>query len=454
MPVQRYYSSVAVPTTLTGNITSGNTTINVLSPTGFPTSFPFTAAIDYGTATEELVDVTAASLGVWTVIRGVDGTSAQSHSNGAVVRHVSSGRDFADAQTHMAATAAVHGVAGTLVGTSDAQTLANKTLTAPTVNAGALSGTFTGSPTLSGNPTFSGTPSLNNGGALAGTFSGSPTLSGNPVLSGNPSFTGSPTFTGALISTVMETVKVTGDTQARHQVRADGQHLWGSGTAVPDTNLYRGAAGQLKTDSSLSVAPSGTTGTASIVNVTGGSYTGLLADWQLAGASKASIDYQGNLNVANFPSGASSFWAPLWSTSSGLHLPAYGNASLVGMYFKMGRMLVFSVTVTFGSSTTFGSGAGVNDNWIFSMPGGFTAATNFSGNPLPCGFGYASQNAGATVPLQVAVDSTGNNLVLNTAGGRADGTALANFGSIDSLTPFTWANGNALRFSGTVETTV
>lgn len=43
----------------------------------------------------------------------------------------------------------------TLAGT---ETLTNKTLTSPTVNAGALSGTFTGNPTLSGNPVFSGTP--------------------------------------------------------------------------------------------------------------------------------------------------------------------------------------------------------------------------------------------------------------------------------------------------------
>lgn len=41
-----------------------------------------------------------------------------------------------------------------------AGTLANKTLTSPTVNGGALSGTFTGAPTLSGNPIFSGAPSF------------------------------------------------------------------------------------------------------------------------------------------------------------------------------------------------------------------------------------------------------------------------------------------------------
>ena len=41
-----------------------------------------------------------------------------------------------------------------------ADTLTNKTLTNPTINAGALSGTFTGNPTLSGNPVFTGAPDL------------------------------------------------------------------------------------------------------------------------------------------------------------------------------------------------------------------------------------------------------------------------------------------------------
>lgn len=39
---------------------------------------------------------------------------------------------------------------GILAGTTDTQTLTNKTLTAPTINGGALSGTFSGTPTLSG----------------------------------------------------------------------------------------------------------------------------------------------------------------------------------------------------------------------------------------------------------------------------------------------------------------
>ena len=47
--------------------------------------------------------------------------------------------------------------------------------------------------------------------------------------------------------------KVTGDTQSRVLVQADGKILIGSGSAGQDTNLYRSAANMLKTDDGLTV---------------------------------------------------------------------------------------------------------------------------------------------------------------------------------------------------------
>lgn len=130
----RFYSSVALQTTLTSGITASATTIQVASTTGFPGSTPFVLAIDYGAANEELVDVTSVAALSLTVTRSVDGTSAGTHNAGAVVRHVSSGRDFADSRAHENASTGIHGLtAGSaLVGTIDTQTLSNKTLTMAT----------------------------------------------------------------------------------------------------------------------------------------------------------------------------------------------------------------------------------------------------------------------------------------------------------------------------------
>ncbi|MFF6988350.1 hypothetical protein [Streptomyces sp. NPDC010273] len=284
-----FYSNTAVQTTLGGNISNSATSFTVASTTGFPASVPFVLAIDYGAATEELVLVTAPPAGTTlTVTRGFSGTSAQSHSIGAVVRHVVNAQDLTDFRTHEASTGAVHGLTGSIVGTSDSQTLGNKTLTSPTINAGALSGTFTGNPTLSGNPAFSGTPNFT--GTIQSTQSAATNVTLGAIVTADtfdrfrlqaggrmewgPGNAARDAIAYRDAVGVLGTVDTawrvyrtaaaslayaalqTGDANPRWYTEATGKHWWGNGTAAVDTNLYRSGAGALTTDGSFAVGGS------------------------------------------------------------------------------------------------------------------------------------------------------------------------------------------------------
>ena len=135
----RKYSSRSQQTTLTAGIGAADTSAVVVSGSALlggitiSAGETFTVVIDPDTALEEIVDVTAVSTNTLTIVRGIDGSSGQAHSAGAVVRHMAIGRDYREANTHIETSSAVHGVTGSVVGTTDTQTLTNKTLTTPTI---------------------------------------------------------------------------------------------------------------------------------------------------------------------------------------------------------------------------------------------------------------------------------------------------------------------------------
>lgn len=126
----RYYSSVAQPMQLTANLSSSAVSMSVSTVAGLPASTPFTLVIDRGSASEEIVTVTLVAGTTLTITRGEDGTSAQSHTAGALVRHMVTARDVREPQQHIDATTGVHGLSPGvgLVGTSQTQTLTNKTI--------------------------------------------------------------------------------------------------------------------------------------------------------------------------------------------------------------------------------------------------------------------------------------------------------------------------------------
>jgi hypothetical protein len=238
MTQNRFYSSVALPTTLASSLgSSGNPSVN--SITGLPSSYPYTVLIDWGLSSQEAISVTSAPTGTGPYAlpctRGIDGTTAQSHAQGAIVVHGVSAEDYNEPQVHIATGTSgsaypnvIHGLANgsSVVGTTDTQTLSNKTV------AGLTS---------------TGDINISNSDAV------------NPVVSiTNTHSAPAASILRIYANAVADSsfgIRVTGDTVNRFHVGSDGKIQWGAGgSSSLDTDLYRASAGQLQTDESFTAA--------------------------------------------------------------------------------------------------------------------------------------------------------------------------------------------------------
>lgn len=89
---------------------------------------PYYATISLGEPDEEIVLVTAVSGSTATVTRAQDGSTAVLHLAAATFDQTVIAKDFDEANEHVTSTSGVHGIVGSVVGTTDAQTLSSKTI--------------------------------------------------------------------------------------------------------------------------------------------------------------------------------------------------------------------------------------------------------------------------------------------------------------------------------------
>lgn len=406
-----FYSNTAVQATLSGSISSGATSVTVDFTTGFPGSFPYVLALDYGTSAEELVKVTNAAGTTLTVTRGFGGTSATSHSLGAVVRHVANAQDLTDFRTHEVANSGVHGLTGAVVGTSDVQTLTGKTLTSPQINNASMAGTWSGSPTFSGAPTFSGVAAL-----------GSPSISSFTNATHNHSTSAQG---GPLASVTVQ------------PLTAAGVPLTIAGATSQTGNLLTvqdvSANPLVRIDSSGTLRLTPPVGfDATILDVPTGA--GDMADWRQAGSTKFRVDNGGNLaQAANISTTTWTSYTPQWTAPT--TNPTVGNGSLVGAYCQIGRTYIVRIELVTNTTTTFGSG-----QYAFSLP-----TTASSGN-ITVGHGHGI-TSGARWLLNGIITTGGQNTMAVASTVSSADNRIVFLASTAGMGGIAWASGQTMRMT-------
>lgn len=141
-----------------------------------------------------------------------------------------------------------------------------------------------------------------------------------------------------------------------------------------------------------------------------------------------STDYNEFVNnfIELFDKTAGIDFTPTWSTSG--TQPVLGNGTLTGKYVRLGKLILYTISLTAGSSTTFGTG---RFEFLLPVTAGFTL--------------------GAAVAIMqdisVPVITTGAGFMISTTEFSVTYTGDTAPG-ITFNTPFTWAVNDTLQVTG------
>ena len=285
--MSRKYSSVSLETEVVGSLTTSATSITVANATNLlgginaasiNATDNFIIVLDPETSSEEIVKVTAVASNTLTVVRGHDGSTAKTHTSGAKVRHMAIAEDMREAAAHIESTTG-HGATGAVVGTTNTQTLTNKTISG-------ASNTFSNIPNSATTAVSTNTGSAIVARDSSGNFSAGAI---NANLTGN--VTGN-----ASTATQLATAR---DFQIVGDVEASAQSFSGSGNVTLTTSIATGAIVNADVNASANIAASKIAGTAVTQADTGTVTSAMIANDTIVNAdinSAAAIAYS-KLNI-------------------------------------------------------------------------------------------------------------------------------------------------------------
>jgi hypothetical protein len=127
-------------------------------------------------------------------------------------------------------------------------------------------------------------------------------------------------------------------------------------------------------------------------------------------------------------------YTPTWSSTGSA--PSLGNGSIVGKWWRQGQTVRFSILLTAGSTTSFGTG-----EWTFTLPLAAESSQSLSFNVT----GVARDSSAGNAPFPVI--STGSLMASASIFGIWNPVGSSS-NTVTNTLPFTWATSDVLEISG------